>query len=506
MLRLLIVNGKWKTPALRICASVVNYEVKKFPRVVASSFHRVIFVILATLLLFFTPYSAAAHPLDEFYQVTFISIGPNRIDFNIELYPGVLVAPTLLPLIDTNQDGQISEAEQAVYVDRFIGDLQFELDGQPVPLHLNGTPEFPEVLDITAGNGVIYLNLVANLPPNHRGEHTLFYKNDHLPDVGSYIVSALSGDPQWVQIDQQDRDVFQQSIQLNYTIDPAAPLELDADTSDVLAEVELPEGIAPSEGQKWLTDYLRQPELPAWLIMVILGVAIALGGLHAMTPGHGKTLVAAYLVGSRGTVLHAVFLGGIVTFTHTASVVVIGLLALVASQFIVPNVLVPALEVLSGALVIFIGVQLILQRYKVYQGGGAVHHHAHHHHHPHDHSHDDDHGHSHDIPENVKIGDLLALGVSGGLVPCPEALGIMLIAIGLNRIMLGLGMVVAFSFGLAAVLIVIGILLVRTKSLLDRVTVIGERWQSLLPLVSAVIVTLLGLVILLKGLMPYLEG
>jgi ABC-type nickel/cobalt efflux system permease component RcnA len=101
---------------------------------------------------------------------------------------------------------------------------------------------------------------------------------------------------------------------------------------------------------------------------------------------------------------------------------------------------------------------------------------------------------------------LLALGISGGLVPCPEALGIMLIAIGLNRIMLGLGMVVAFSFGLAAVLIVIGILLVRAKSVLDTASRAGQRWQNLLPLVSAVIVTVLGLGIMLKGLWSYLVG
>ena len=102
--------------------------------------------------------------------------------------------------------------------------------------------------------------------------------------------------------------------------------------------------------------------------------------------------------------------------------------------------------------------------------------------------------------------DLLTLGISGGLVPCPEALGVMLIAIGLNRILLGLGLVVAFSFGLAAILIIIGVLLVRSKSLLDRLGQSGGRWQTLLPVVSALIVTVLGLGIMMKGLLPYLAG
>ena len=182
--------------------------------------------------------------------------------------------------------------------------------------------------------------------------------------------------------------------------------------------------------------------------------------------------------------------------------ILIGLLALLASQFIVPNVLVPALEVVSGLLVVFLGVQLLWTRWQAYNHEAD--HHSPDHNHSHDHSHNDDH--HHHIPERVKLSDLLTLGISGGLVPCPEALGIMLIAVGLNRILLGLGMVVAFSFGLAGILIIIGILLVRSKSLLDRVGGATGRWQTVLPLASAVIVTLLGLGIMIKGLMPYLGG
>ncbi|MCA1718612.1 MAG: sulfite exporter TauE/SafE family protein, partial [Actinobacteria bacterium] len=118
---------------------------------------------------------------------------------------------------------------------------------------------------------------------------------------------------------------------------------------------------------------------------------------------------------------------------------------------------------------------------------GGDHHHVHHHH----------------LPEDVRPGDLLAMGVSGGLVPCPEALGVMLVAIGLDRIALGLGLILAFSFGLAAVLIAIGILLVRSRSKLDRLGKPGNSWHRLLPLVSAVVVTLLGAGIVLKGLMAY---
>ncbi|MCQ3976445.1 MAG: hypothetical protein DPW09_23690 [Anaerolineae bacterium] len=204
-------------------------------------------------------------------------------------------------------------------------------------------------------------------------------------------------------------------------------------------------------------------------------------------------------------------LGSIVTFTHTASVIAIGLLALLASQFIVPNLLVPALEVLSGLLVVILGLRLLRNRWRV--RNEEDHHHAHPHLHEHKHAH---HHHPAEptpvpglrspvpLPEKVTLADLLTLGISGGLVPCPEALGVMLIAIGLNRILLGLGLIVAFSFGLAAVLIVIGILLVRSKSLLDRLGGMGGRWQKWLPLASAIIVTVLGLGIVAKGVLAYL--
>jgi ABC-type nickel/cobalt efflux system permease component RcnA len=239
-----------------------------------------------------------------------------------------------------------------------------------------------------------------------------------------------------------------------------------------------------------------------------LALAVMLGGLHALTPGHGKTLVAAYLVGSRGTVRHAVALGGIVTFTHTASVIAIGLIALFASRFIVPDVLVPTLEIGSGALVVALGARLVWQRWAAFRrrrDSDQLHAHPHHgHDHPHDHG--DGHVHSHLPPaEGFRVGSLVAMGVSGGLVPCPEALGIMIVAVGLNRILLGLGLIVSFSLGLAAVLIGVGILLVRSRSLVERVGGLGVRFSTGLPLGSAVIVTALGIGITLGSLSTYLR-
>ena len=270
-----------------------------------------------------------------------------------------------------------------------------------------------------------------------------------------------------------------------------------------------------------MLGYLYRPALSPWVLLVALTLAVVLGGLHALTPGHGKTLVAAYLVGGRGTVRHAVILGAIVTFTHTVSVVALGVVALFASQFIVPNVLVPSAR---GRL------RTAGRRDRCPAGGAVVgpstaaagprehvrgpsrplpttmaHDDGHQHDHGHDHGHAHDHGgghtHPHPVPEEgVKLGGLAAMGVSGGLIPCPEALGIMVIAVGLNRILLGLGLIVSFSLGLAAVLIGLGVLLVRSRSLVERLGALPGRWSSTLPLVSAVIVTILGAGIVVRGL------
>jgi nickel/cobalt exporter len=448
------------------------------------------FISLMVMRLILPP-AALAHPLDEFYQVTYVVVAPTRITLQIEQYPGVLIAPRLLALIDTNHDDAISDQESQAYVNLFLQAIIFDIDGQPTAL----TParlEFSSPLDLRAGIGVIRFDLFTDLPAEHQGSHQFYYKNSYQPEFSVYLANAISDAPQWVNLTQQEHDVFRSSLRFDYTIKPGAPL--DPAVADVPVKVDFPGGV-PDQ----LTGYLYKADLSPFLILAALGLATLLGGLHALTPGHGKTLVAAYLIGSRGTTGHAVTLGTIVTLTHTASVIAIGLLALLASQYIVPNILAPSLEILSGFLVVGLGFRLLWARW---HDRNEAHHHEHS---PNSTpSAEHEHHHHHYLPEKVTVSDLLMLGISGGLVPCPEALGIMLIAIGLNRILLGLGLIIAFSLGLAAVLIIIGILLVRSKWLLDRLGGWGGRWQKWLPLASAIIVTVLGLGIVARGLLAYL--
>jgi nickel/cobalt exporter len=243
--------------------------------------------------------------------------------------------------------------------------------------------------------------------------------------------------------------------------------------------------------------------------------------LHAKSPGHGKTMVAAYLVGSRGTMKQAAFLGGMVTLTHTISVFILGLVTLAFAKYLAPEKLVTWLGVASGISIVLIGATLFYKRLRGLKKVKAhVHHHHHHdhshaeahahahahgiphthdhHHHDHPHDHDHDHGphgHSH-VPEGeVSLKSLIALGASGGLVPCPSALVLLLISISLGHVGLGLLLLVSFSLGLAGVLMAIGMLVIYAKQWLpDPVKTSQHPAFRLIPVLSAFVIVCIGLV------------
>ena len=228
----------------------------------------------------------------------------------------------------------------------------------------------------------------------------------------------------------------------------AAPRIVPIEQPKPIAEPQSVTAQSPAPKGDFLSRLLAQPDIGLRWMLLGLAVAFGLGGMHALEPGHGKTIVAAYLVGSRGTVKHAVVLGGVVTFTHTISVFLLGIAMLLLSKSIVPGNVIKILEAVSGLSIVAIGAILFYQRLRQLHATithDRAHAHGHHHeHHGHDHGPD---GHSH-VPEGeVTLGSLIALGVSGGLVPCPAALVIMLAAIAFGHTGAGLVLLVAFSLG-----------------------------------------------------------
>ena len=249
------------------------------------------------------------------------------------------------------------------------------------------------------------------------------------------------------------------------------------------------------------TELMRASQLSIGVILFAAVISAGLGALHALEPGHGKTIVAAYLVGSKGTARHAVALGMIVTISHTAGVYLLGAATLYAQKYILPEKLYPFLGVLSGILIAGMGFYLFLQRY-IGSEFASLHSHG-----PGGRQHRGiwrSRANSETDPETgrrVSARQLIVLGVTGGIVPCPAALVVLLSAVALHRVGFGFFLILAFSLGLAAVLIAMGLLVVYAGRMMSRLPLESPVIQRWLPLTSAVMITFLGCSIAVRGLM-----
>ena len=238
-------------------------------------------------------------------------------------------------------------------------------------------------------------------------------------------------------------------------------------------------------GDGGFASLIARDDLGVGVILLSLALAFFWGSAHALSPGHGKAIVTAYLVGQRGKPRHAAALGLIVTATHTIGVFTLGFVTLALSQFIVPEQLYPWIGLVSGLLVIGVGASVLLGRLR----HRRAHSHGHHHHHH-------DHGHGHG---ELGWRSLTAVGVSGGLLPCPSALVVLLAAISLHRIALGLGLIVAFSAGLAASIAGIGLVAILAKRTFRRFELQG-RVIGLLPAISALVIVIAGAAMTVRAL------
>jgi nickel/cobalt exporter len=247
------------------------------------------------------------------------------------------------------------------------------------------------------------------------------------------------------------------------------------------------------------TELITTRHMSLWFLFTAAFIACGLGALHALEPGHGKTIVAAYLVGSRGTARHAFLLGLIVTASHTAGVFALGAITLYASRYIVPEQLYPWLGVFSGLTIAGLGGYMFLRRWS----GLDL-----------DHSHTSGKLHSHWFSSNktsateppaaepgkaVSLYQLFALGITGGIIPCPAALVVLLSAFALHRVGLGFFLILAFSLGLAGVLIGFGMLMVYSRRFMTRLRVNGPLTTRWLPVASAAFMTILGAAIAFRA-------
>jgi nickel/cobalt exporter len=264
-----------------------------------------------------------------------------------------------------------------------------------------------------------------------------------------------------------------------------------------------------------LSDVLAQHDGGPLFLLGALLLAVGLGALHALEPGHGKTLLAVSLVGARATASQAFILASSLTVAHTIGVVVLGFVVLFATRWIVPEAVYPWVTLGSGALVATLGARALAAELRRRRPTVHAHVHAHDHAHPHAHDHvhglgvdghdhallDEAHARTHALPGTAPLTFRTAVlaAASGNLAPCPAALVVLLAAIALHRIALGMTLIVAFSIGLAATLTILGLAVVRGAAWLSERPQFAAvtRWA---PFASAGAIALVGAAMVGEGL------
>jgi high-affinity nickel-transport protein len=367
---------------------------------------------------------------------------------------------------------------------------------------------------VTSGKGVIL-------------EGTQQFQVDRSAQLTDYPTNLLNSPPQDLEA-EFDYSVASAPVA---SIQPASPPKslqqanvLAAETSAPRASATSPSSVqgtpepalnlAPNKQatpRNRFTELMIRPEMGFWFLLTAAFLAAGLGAAHALEPGHGKTIVAAYLVGSRGSTRHAVGLGLLVTAAHTAGVYALGAVVLYASKYVIPEQIYPWLSIFSGMVIAVLAGYLLLRAWtgvEVEDGHeeGVLHTHWYSKKRP---------GLAAEVPthrgeaamdgapvisvgsekKTVPLKQLLVLGITGGIIPCPAALVVLLSAVSLHRVGLGLFLIVAFSAGLAAVLIAIGIAMVKARSLLARWKTDSPVMKKWLPMASATAMLIAGVAI-----------
>lgn len=425
---------------------------------------------LAALAL---PGAAAAHPLGNFTV--------NRYS-GIELAGSRVYVHYVLDLaeIPTFQEGDRVRA--AGFAERIAGGLDLRIDGRRASLRvLQHETRFRP-----GAGGLKTLRFEAVYVADRSGAKLAFLDTNYSNRIGwrEVVVSARDGAavasstvPATSRSDElraypkdllrSPLDIVAATVRYEPGIEPSAPPALAG-----------PAGAARDRGG---FESLIEADLGFGALLLALLVAAFWGAAHALTPGHGKAIVAGYIVGSRGRPRHAVYLGLIVTVTHTIGVFALGLVTLLLSRFIVPERLYPWLTVASGLLVVAVGASVLRSRLRHRQA--HAHGHDHHHH---------DHG-------DPGARGLIGVGVAAGLLPCPSALVVLLSAIALHRIGLGLALILAFSVGLAATITSIGLVAVYAQRAFGRLRLDGPLVGAL-PSVSALLILAVGIGLTVKAL------
>jgi nickel/cobalt transporter (NicO) family protein len=497
-----------------------------------------VLLALTIILLMGGATGAAAHPLGNFTVNTYsgLRVGPDRLAVDYVVDMAEIPTFQTRQAIDADHDGRVAGAEADRWRERecrrLAAGLRATLDGRPLPLAVTGSAlRFP-----TGVGGLETLRLecaiAAPLPIARASSRGLTFTDTNLQGrVGWREITAV-GDR--ATLDSTDVPPTSASARLTtYPSDQlTSPLTQRAATlrfhaggppapagwgGPLASPTGPPVSTAPADGAGGtapvargrvdrataaFTALIAERSRSSGFAVVAILLAVVLGGAHALAPGHGKTVMAAYLVGLRGTLGQAVTIGVTVTVTHTAGVLLLGLV-LSTTRAVASERVYPWLGLASGLLLAAVGVGLLAR-------SRAGHLHGPGHDHPHGHHHDHAHGHGHDPSHRPDPGPplgrrgLVVMGLAGGLVPSPSAVVVLLGGIALGRAWFGVTLVLAYGLGMAATLTGIGLLLARLRTRMDRRLrlpggSLAARLGRRLPAVTASVIVLVGLGLAIQG-------
>jgi ABC-type nickel/cobalt efflux system permease component RcnA len=449
------------------------------------------------------PATAIAHPLGNFTVNRYagIELTPDevRIDYVLDLaeIPTVQVRPE----IDVDADGTVTDAERAAWAARtaptLLANLTLTVDGRPAPLDVVSSS-----MRFRPGQGgldILRLEATFAGPVASTGE--LAFADANFADrIGWAEVTAAGADGTAVAGSSVPARSVSNAL-LSYPQDLlSSPLDVHQATLSFHPGTGAPvaastDGASGNGSRPDVTGgaFAGLVGRTGPFMLVALLLAFGFGALHALGPGHGKTLMAAYLVGAGGRARHAVAVGGSVAVMHTASVLALGFVVLTVTEVFAPERVYPWLGLASGLIAFGLGASLLVARLGSWSGGRV----DPEHHHPHEDG-STAHGHAHPHPSRpLSRKSLTALAVAGGMLPSPTALVVLLAAVALDRIAYGLALIGAFSIGLATALVVVGLIALRARDVVAGR--MSGRTARLVPVLSAASIALLGLVLTFRG-------
>jgi nickel/cobalt exporter len=421
-------------------------------------------VVLVAAAALVAPVAAQAHPLGNFTINRFarVEVAGHR------LYVRYVLDMAEIPTYQARQQG----VDPNAYARRIAAGLHVTLAGRTVTL-----VPVAHALAFPLGVGGLHtmrLELILRGPLMSGPERLTVHDTNYADRIGwKEILVGASARSISDELRAYPKSLLQSPLDVTRASGTVAP------TSDAIPgltrgkALQAPDRVADSG----FTRLIAQGRLSVLVILASLAAALFWGAAHALSPGHGKTIVTAYLIGKKGTARDAAALGAIVTVTHTVGVFALGLVTLALSQWIVPDRLYPWINLTAGLLVVSIGLTVLRARF----GHALQHHHDHHHEH------------------ELSRRSLLAVGVSGGILPCPSALVVLLAAISLHRLAFGLVLIVAFSFGLALSITGLGLAAILAKRAFASRSFDGLLLRAL-PAVSALVIVAAGVAMTVRAL------